>query len=338
MAARGVGRRRFAPAGALRAEPWAQARLCCHLVGREPAGGRALRRRVAGAAWRLEQRARLTGLFFGTVTPLRAEAGGARLRQPLTSAAVCRCTSARASVRDGPCGHARARLARHRPPSLAGRQKQHACRRTARAVFTKRPEHVRTKAASQRVCLKRLCPRAIPCAGATWWSGPSSAEAASSTWPRQSTACGRPWRQRTSSSSTPRRPPSRPARWPRRAPPWRAACRTCPVSRAAPSHASARASRAHAGGSWRAGFVHALRLRSHCACADADRTLVGVATFDSAVHFYSLRAGASQAQMLVVGDVHEVREVPQLLLRWQMCKRASWARLAPRRVLHLAID
>jgi hypothetical protein len=36
---------------------------------------------------------------------------------------------------------------------------------------------------------------------------------------------------------------------------------------------------------------------------DPERTLVGLATFDSSVHFYGLRKGASQAQMLVVPDV-----------------------------------
>lgn len=37
-----------------------------------------------------------------------------------------------------------------------------------------------------------------------------------------------------------------------------------------------------------------------------ERTLVGLATFDTVLHFYSLRPGASQAQMLVVADTQEV--------------------------------
>jgi hypothetical protein len=32
-----------------------------------------------------------------------------------------------------------------------------------------------------------------------------------------------------------------------------------------------------------------------------DRTLVGVCTFDSTIHFYALRPGASQPHMLVAG-------------------------------------
>lgn len=37
-----------------------------------------------------------------------------------------------------------------------------------------------------------------------------------------------------------------------------------------------------------------------------ERTQVCVATFDSSIHFYSLRAGQSQPHMLVVPDVTDV--------------------------------
>ena len=40
--------------------------------------------------------------------------------------------------------------------------------------------------------------------------------------------------------------------------------------------------------------------------AGGERTHVGIATFDSVVHFYNLRASQSQPQMLVVPDVDEV--------------------------------
>lgn len=39
--------------------------------------------------------------------------------------------------------------------------------------------------------------------------------------------------------------------------------------------------------------------------AGGDRARVGFATFDSSVHFYAMRAGQSQPQMLVVPDVDE---------------------------------
>ena len=40
--------------------------------------------------------------------------------------------------------------------------------------------------------------------------------------------------------------------------------------------------------------------------AASERTLVGIATFDSAIQFYSLKAGGSLPQMLVVTDTSEV--------------------------------
>ncbi len=44
--------------------------------------------------------------------------------------------------------------------------------------------------------------------------------------------------------------------------------------------------------------------------ADPDRTTVGLATYDSALHFYSLRPESTVEQMLVVGDIHDVSGVP----------------------------
>ena len=40
--------------------------------------------------------------------------------------------------------------------------------------------------------------------------------------------------------------------------------------------------------------------------ADNDRVQVGIATFDTTVHFYSLAASQSQAQMLVMPDIEDV--------------------------------
>lgn len=41
-------------------------------------------------------------------------------------------------------------------------------------------------------------------------------------------------------------------------------------------------------------------------CTGGGRAHVGVATFDSTIHFYPLRRGQEQAQMLVVPDVNDV--------------------------------
>lgn len=43
--------------------------------------------------------------------------------------------------------------------------------------------------------------------------------------------------------------------------------------------------------------------------AENDTVQVGIATFDTTVHFYSLQASQSQAQMLVMPDVDEVYSV-----------------------------
>lgn len=40
--------------------------------------------------------------------------------------------------------------------------------------------------------------------------------------------------------------------------------------------------------------------------ADNSRVQIGVATFDTTVHFYSLAASQSQAQMLVMPDIEDV--------------------------------
>ena len=40
--------------------------------------------------------------------------------------------------------------------------------------------------------------------------------------------------------------------------------------------------------------------------ADNERVQVGIATYDTTVHFYSLAASQSQAQMLVMPDIEDV--------------------------------
>jgi len=60
-----------------------------------------------------------------------------------------------------------------------------------------------------------------------------------------------------------------------------------------------------------------------------ERTMVGIATFDSTIHFYSVRPGSSQPQMLVVPDVTElyVPDSAPLILNLEQNKEALQALL-----------
>ena len=57
------------------------------------------------------------------------------------------------------------------------------------------------------------------------------------------------------------------------------------------------------------GSVGAWLLQTWCLAAGNDMVQVGIATFDTTVHFYSLQASQSQAQMLVMPDVEDVYSV-----------------------------
>ena len=49
-----------------------------------------------------------------------------------------------------------------------------------------------------------------------------------------------------------------------------------------------------------------MSAQCHADCAGNEAVQIGIATFDTTVHFYTLSASQSQAQMLVMPDIEDV--------------------------------